>query len=146
MPSLPQVIRRRAMLLPLSFAVVAMLCSTAAQEIPLAKPATVEAHLGRGYDALKKDQYETAASEFRAALAIDPNLTERARFPLAVALFEMHQSAEARREFESLRSKLGNHPNIVYYLGRLDIEASDFKSAVQNLTKAQAKPPFPDTA
>lgn len=108
--------------------------------------AAVEAHLGKGYDALRKDQYEIAASEFKAALAEDPSLTERARFPLAVALFEMHDSEQARREFVSLRRQLGDHPNIVYYLGRLDIESGDYESAIQNLSKAVVKPPFPDTA
>ena len=41
------------------------------------------------YDALRDDRYEVAAAEFRAALKLDPKLTLRARFPLAVALFEM---------------------------------------------------------
>jgi tetratricopeptide (TPR) repeat protein len=146
MPSLAQVISWRALLLPVSLTVFATLCRTAAQEVPPAKPATVEAHLGRGYDALKNERYELSADEFRAALAIDSTLVERARFPLAVALFELHQSAEARREFVSLHRELGEHPNIVYYLGRLDLEDGDLKGATQNLRKAAAKPPFPDTA
>src|SRR5262249_26302574 len=81
-----------------------------------------EAHLGKGYDALKEDQYEVAASEFRVALAIDPKLTLRARFPLGVALFDMHKRDEARREFETVRRETGDHPNILYYLGRIDLE------------------------
>ena len=102
--------------------------------------------MGRGYDALKQDQYQVAATEFRAALSLEPSLAERARFPLAVALFEMRQAADARRELETLRHDLGDHPNILYYLGRLDIETNDFHSAVENLSKAVTKPPFPDTA
>lgn len=109
-------------------------------------PDTAEAHLGKGYDALKQDRYEVAVEEFRAALAIDPSLVLRAQFPLAVALFEQHKSAEARREFEAVRRETGDHPNILYYLGRLDIETRDFASAVKNLSQAMAKPPFSDTA
>jgi protein O-GlcNAc transferase len=45
-----------------------------------------------------------------------------------------------------LRRELGDHPNILYYLGRLDIEGNNFPSAIENLSKAAAKPPFPDTA
>ena len=120
--------------------------SAAAQESPTPPAATAEAHLGKGYDALKQDQYQVAATEFQAALAINPSLAERARFPLAVALFEMHNSADARRELETLRRDLGDHPNILYYLGRLDIEGNDFPIAIQNLSRAAAKPPFPDTA
>jgi len=128
------------------FAVFAAVCPTAAQEVSASTPGTAEAHLGKGYDALKQDQYSVAASEFKAALELDPTLAERARFPLAVALFEMRQSADARREFDALRDQLGDHPNILYYLGRLDLEGNDFKGAVENLSTAAAKPPFPDTA
>ncbi|HXY52417.1 MAG TPA: tetratricopeptide repeat protein [Terriglobales bacterium] len=107
---------------------------------------TVEAHLGKGYDALRQDRYEVAASEFRAALKLDSNLVERARFPLGIALFEMHKAEEARREFETVRREVGDHPNVLYYLGRLDIDEGKFDSAIRNLNQAAEKPPFPDTA
>jgi len=107
---------------------------------------TAEAHLGKGYDALKEDRYPVAVDEFRAALALDPTLVLRAQFPLAVALFEQHKSAEARRELEAVRGVTGDHPNVLYYLGRLDLEDRNFESAIKNLSQAMAKPPFPDTA
>ena len=107
---------------------------------------TAEAHLGKGYDALRQDRYEDAVSEFRAALRLDPTLVMRAQFPLAVALFELRQSNEARREFEAVRREVGEHPNVSYYLGRLDLLDQNFGGAVRNLSKAIAKPPFPDTA
>lgn len=106
---------------------------------------TAEQYLGEGYDALKQDQYEVAEKEFRAALAIDPKLTLRARFPLAVALFESHKYDQARHEFEAVGREIPDHPNVLYYLGRLDLEARDFPSAIRNLTKAVQNPPFPDT-
>ena len=106
---------------------------------------TAETHLGRGYDALRQDRYDTAVIEFRAALHLDPSLVLRARFPLAVALFELKQSGDARREFEAVRREVGEHPNVSYYLGRLDLLDQNFAGAVRNLTKAMAKPPFPDT-
>ena len=106
---------------------------------------TPEVHLGRGYDALKNDRYDVAVTEFRAALQIDPKLTLRARFPLAVALFELHKPGEARREFETVRRETGDHPNILYYLGRLDLDDRNFAGAIRNLTEAAADPPFPDT-
>ncbi len=106
-------------------------------------PAT---HLGRGYDALKQDRYDEAATEFRTALKLDPTLTLKARFPLAVALFGMKDTVAARQEFEAVRRELGDHPNVDYYLGRLDLLDQNFPSAIANLTKAMASPPFPDTA
>lgn len=121
----------------------------AAQETAAVKSAaedTPEAHLGKGYDALKQDRYDDAATEFRAALRLDPTLAKRARFPLAVALFELHKASEARAEFEALRHDVGDHPNILYYLGRLDLEDRNFEGAIRNLNQAIAKPPFPDTA
>ncbi len=118
----------------------------AAPAATTATPDSVESHLGRGYDALKQDRYQAAEEEFRAALAIDPSLVLRAQFPLAVALFEEHKSAEARREFEAVRKQTGDHPNVLYYLGRLDIDDRDFASAIKHFSGAAAKPPFPDTA
>ena len=138
-------ISRRSVLLAISFAVFAGVFHAWAQEA-VAASSTAEAHLGAGYDALKKEQYERSATEFKAALALNPSLAERARFPLAVALFEAHQSAESRREFESLRRDFGEHPNVVYYLGRLDLDAGDLNGAIENLSQAVAKPPFPDTS
>ena len=107
---------------------------------------SVESHLGAGYDAMKQESYSVAATEFRAALRLDPKLTLRARFPLAAALFELHKPAEARRELEIVRREAGEHPNVLYYLGRLDLEERKLPAAVKNLAKAAEKPPFPDTA
>lgn len=106
---------------------------------------SAEAHLGKGYDHLRQERYEAAASEFREALRLDPTLVMRARFPLGVALFELKQAADARREFEAVRREAGDHPNIAYYLGRLDLLDQNFAGAVRNLTQAMSKPPFPDT-
>jgi tetratricopeptide (TPR) repeat protein len=113
---------------------------------PPAPNSPAETHLGKGYDALKQDRYEEAIQEFRAALAADPSLVLRARFPLGVALFESHKSDEARQEFEQVRREVGDHPNVLYYLGRLDVDSQNYPSAIRNLSKAVLKPPFPDTA
>jgi tetratricopeptide (TPR) repeat protein len=107
---------------------------------------SLELHLGNGYEALKQEQYEVAEKEFQAALAIDPGLVMRARFPLAVSLFEQHKSAESRREFEIVRKAAGEQPGIWYYLGRLDLDEGNYQGAIQNLNKASLRPPFPDTA
>jgi len=106
---------------------------------------SAETHLGKGYEALKNDRYDEAISEFRTALELDPKLVQRARFPLAVALFEMHKPEEARREFEEVRREVGEHPSVLYYLGRLDLDGGNYPGAIHNLTQAAAKPPFPDT-
>jgi tetratricopeptide (TPR) repeat protein len=121
----------------------------ASQETAPAEPGTAvspEAHLSQGYEALKLDRYDVAVKEFQAALTADPGLSLRARFPLAVALFELHQSDEARRQLELVRREVGDHPNVFYYLGRLDLDDHKYASAVRNLKAAAAKPPFPDTA
>jgi tetratricopeptide (TPR) repeat protein len=128
----------------LLLAVVTLVCTSPAP--PQTAGETPESHLGKGYDALKQDRYDVAVDEFRAALALDPELTERARFPLAVALFELHKSNEARRELEVVRREVGDHPNVLYYMGRLDLDDRNFESAIRNLNEAVAKPPFPDTA
>ena len=106
---------------------------------------SADVHLGNGYEALRQERYEAAEKEFRAALAIDPELVMRARFPLAVALFEQHKSVESRREFENVRKAVGEKPGVLYYLGRLDLEEHKYKNAILNLSKASSHPPFPDT-
>lgn len=150
---IPPILRRIGMLsagivLVASWSVPAMAqaSSQASSDAKVSNADIVEAHLGKGYDALKQDRYDLAASEFRAALDLDPTLVLRARFPLAVALFELHKSDEARKELEAVRSDVGDHPNVLYYLGRLDLEDRKFESAIRNLNQAAIKPPFPDTA
>lgn len=139
--------RTRILLAGLAFLLCQrVILSQAANEGPPPATQSADAHLSKGYDALKQDRYDEAIEEFRAALAADPTLVLRARFPLAVALFESHKADEARHEFEAVRREVGDHPNITYYLGRLDLDSRDFANAVRNLTKAVAKPPFPDTA
>lgn len=112
---------------------------------PPATPDTPDAHLGRAYDALREDRYEVAAAEFRAALELDPKLTLRARIPLAIALFELKKSDEARTEFEAVRRDAGERPDVSYYLGRIDLDGQRYESAIRNLNQAMTKPPFPDT-
>ncbi|MBZ5571045.1 MAG: tetratricopeptide repeat protein [Acidobacteriia bacterium] len=140
--------RVHGMLVAVAFLLAASLGWANAQEPAVSSSVTdsAETHVGRGYDALKQDRYDEAASEFRAALALDSSLIERARFPLAVALFESHKSDEARKEFETVRQEVGGHPNVLYYLGRLDLDDHKFDAAIQDLKQAVIKPPFPDTA
>ena len=107
---------------------------------------SVELQLGRGYESLKQERYEDAEKAFRAALAIDPSMALRARFPLAVALFEEHKNQEARREFEAVGRAAGEKPGVLYYLGRIDYEEQNYKNAATRLEKASAQPPYPDTA
>ena len=107
---------------------------------------TPEVHLARGHDDLENHRYQQAEAEFRAALAINPRLTVRARFPLAVTLFALQRRVEARKEFEAVRSETGDEPNVNYYLGRLDLDEGKLDSAIANLTIAASRPPFPDTA
>ena len=117
-----------------------------AGESPQGGSPNVEVHLGKGYEALRSERYADAASEFRAALELDPTLAMRARFPLAVALFEQRNYPDARAEFEKVRKDSGDQPGIYYYLGRIDQEQQNYKGAVENLSKAAANPPYPDTA
>jgi Flp pilus assembly protein TadD len=106
---------------------------------------TAEPHLGRGYEAMRNERYGEAVQEFRTALAIDPTLVMRARFPLGVALFEQRNYPASRTEFEKVRQEAGDQPSLFYYLGRIDQEEQHYKPAIVSLSKAAAAPPFPDT-
>jgi len=104
-----------------------------------------EFYVARGHDDLNHNRYEQAAAEFRAALALDPHLAVRARFPLAVTLFALQDRDEARKQFEMIRSETGDDPNLSYYIGRLDLAEGEIDSGIRNLLLAVARPPFPDT-
>jgi tetratricopeptide (TPR) repeat protein len=106
---------------------------------------SAELHLGRGYEAMRNERYDEAIQEFRAALALDSTLVMRARFPLAVAMFEQRNYPASRAEFEKVRLEGGEQPGLFYYLGRIDQEEHDYKRAIANLSKAATAPPFPDT-
>jgi len=130
----------------LAFLLGAQIAAPQTESAAQAPARSIDAHLGKGYDALKLDRYDEAIQEFRSALATDPSLVLRARFPLAVALFESHRADEARQEFEMVRREVGDHPNVLYYLGRLDLDSLEYADAIEHLSKAVVKPPFPDTA
>jgi len=141
--------RRHFLLLLIMLSATSLWSQAAGQGVESKQTLTsdsLEAHIGNGYEALKQEQYELAEKELRAALAIDPSLVMRVRFPLAVALFEQHKSVESRNEFETVRKAVGEQPGVLYYLGRIDLEERKYKSAVANLGKASSHPPFPDTA
>ena len=106
----------------------------------------VEVHLGKGYEAMRSERFEEAATEFRAALELDPTLVMRARFPLGVALFEQRKYPEAQVEIQQVRKDAGEQPSVYYYIGRIAQEEQNFKGAVENLLQAAGKPPYPDTA
>lgn len=145
-PTMLRDTQKQVIVFPVALAILLLLGGGApGQGTKPSSKETPEAHVGKGYEALKNDRYDVAAAEFRAALKLDPKLVLRARFPLAVALFELHKPVEARREFEAVRREAGEHPNVLYYLGRLDLDERNFTGAIGNLTKAASDPPFPDT-
>lgn len=142
---------KRTLLAPILYVALALPLAALAQsqERLGANPASVdsvETHLARGHEDLNNHRYEQAEAEFRVALALDPRLTVRARFPLAVTLFALQDHDEARQQFETIRAETGDDPNLNYYLGRLDLADGKIDSAVRNLTLAASHPPFPDTA
>jgi len=138
--------RIRKDLFVFSFLLVLASTQASSQQQGTSPQEDIDSHLGKGYDALKQERYEEAVREFREALELDPNMVEKARFPLGVAYFEMRQFDESRRQLEEVRRVVGDHPNVTYYLGRLDLETGDFTGAIRNLAAAAAKPPLPDTA
>jgi len=130
-------------------AIVATLTSAAGQQAPQSggvSGESLESHLAKGHAALIQSRYNEAVTEFRTALQTDPTLVLRARYPLAVALFQLTRFDEARKEFEAVHREIGDHPDVMYYLGRLDLEDRDFQGAIRNLSKAMARPSHPDTA
>ncbi len=109
------------------------------------QPESSASHVGKAYQLLQDQRYESAAEEFRAALATDPKLV-RVRYQLAICEFAMGHRDEARRLFERVATEAPGDAEVSYYLARLDLLENSHDSAIKRLARIAADPPFPDTA
>jgi Flp pilus assembly protein TadD len=89
--------------------------------------------------------FDAAAAELEKAVALRPS-DPRAHFQYAVCLLSLGRNDEARSQFEQVRKLAGESPYVTYYLGRLDLLANDYPSAIKRLGSVAAHPPVPDTA
>ena len=104
-----------------------------------------EAHLSRGVRLMQEQLFEAAASEFEQALALNA-ADPKAHLELAVCLLSLGRNDEARRQFEQVQKLAGESRYVNYYLGRLDLLANDYASAIKRLGSVADDPPFRDTA
>lgn len=101
------------------------------------------AHLSKGTQLMHDQLYEAAAKEFEQAVALEPN-NAGAHFEYAVCLLALGRNDDARSQFEQSEKLKGPSHYITYYLGRLDLLANDYPSAIKKLSAVAANPPFPD--
>ena len=102
-------------------------------------------HAGNASRLMQDRLFSEAGAEFEQALAADP-ANDAVRFQYATCLFAQGRNAEAREQFESLKPRLGESPGLEYYLGRLDLLASDFPAAVRRLRSLESSPDLPQSA
>jgi len=124
--------------------VVLLFALAAANALGQAPPAAEEAHLSHGSQLLQQQLYEEAAKEFEEAVAQDPK-DPRAHMQLGVALMSLGRDDEARKQFEQVHVQGAASRYVTYYLGRLDLLANDYPSAIGKLSSIAENPPFPDT-
>jgi tetratricopeptide (TPR) repeat protein len=110
--------------------------SAAAQPIA---PADAASHAGKAVRLMEQGLLQEAAGEFEQALAGDPN-NDVVRLEYATCLFAQTRDAEARKQFEMERQRLGDKPGVNYYLGRLDLRSNDFAAAIQKLAPLESDP------
>jgi len=104
-----------------------------------------EAHVSKGSQLMHQQMYEAAAKEFEEALALDPK-DAAAHFEYGVCLLAQGQNDDARKQFEEVTKLKGPSRYVTYYLGRLDLLANDYPSAIKRLSEVAQNPPFSDTA
>jgi len=104
-----------------------------------------EGHLSRGVQLMQEKLFEAAAGEFEQAVALNA-ADPKAHLEFAVCLLSLGRNDEARRQFEQVQKLAGDSRYITYYLGRLDLLANNYASAIKRLSSVAEDPPFPDTA
>jgi len=102
-------------------------------------------HVGKAVQLMQDRLFSEAAAEFEQALASDPN-NDVVRIQYATCLFAQERNDEARKQFEIERQKLGDRPGLNYYLGRLDLRANDFTSAIRRLAPLEKDPALSDVS
>jgi tetratricopeptide (TPR) repeat protein len=124
------------------FVIAAVLPSAAQTTAPQAAAETRAAKASR---LMQGRLYADAATELEAAVHENAN-DDPARFQYATCLFALGRNAEAREQLDALQAKLGNSPGVDYYLGRLDLLANDFASALRRLERLRASSDYPQAA
>ena len=99
--------------------------------------ADAASHVGKAVRLMQGRLFSEAAAEFERALAVDPN-NDVVRIQYATCLFAQERNDEARKQFEIERQRLGDRPGLNYYLGRLDLRANDFASAIKKLAPLES--------
>jgi tetratricopeptide (TPR) repeat protein len=122
----------------LAACVVVLLATRGATAQPPAR-GDATAHVGKAVRLMEGRLISEAAAEFEQALAIDPK-NDVVRIQYATCLFAQERNDEARIQFEIERRRLGDRPGLNYYLGRLDLRASDFASAIKRLAPLESDP------
>jgi tetratricopeptide (TPR) repeat protein len=108
-------------------------------------PSDFNSHVGRAVRLMQSRLYGEAAAEFEKALAIQPD-NDTVRIQYATCLFAQERNGDARKQFEIERQRLGDLPGLTYYLGRLDLRANDFESAIKKLAPLESNPAFSDVS
>src|SRR5580693_4617499 len=115
----------------LAACIVLLLGTPGAMARPLA-PTDSASRVGKAVRLMQDRLFSEAAAEFEQALAVDPN-NDEVRIQYATCLFAGERNGEARKQFEIERQRLGDRPGLNYFLGRLDLRANDFTSAIKKL-------------
>ena len=122
----------------LAACIVLLLETHGATAQPLART-DAASHVGKAVRLMQDRLFSEAAAEFEQALAVDPN-NDAVRIQFATCLFAQERNDQARKQFEIERQRLGDRPGLNYYLGRLDLRADDFTSAIEKLAPLESNP------
>ena len=101
----------------------------------VASEGTASAHYNQGLTYSNQQQWPAAEAELRAALVLDPGLTD-ARLALGVALHQQGQFDEAIREYTAVAAANPNSAAAFYDIGVAQAAARRFDEALQAYSKA----------
>ncbi len=97
------------------------------------------ANVGKGNQLMQAERYDEAAQQFRTALAQDRKLEEAHR-NLAICDFQIRHYEESAKLFRDMLPGK-DHVIATYYLGRIDLAAGKFDSAIARLASLKSRTP-----
>jgi tetratricopeptide (TPR) repeat protein len=95
----------------------------------------LQAEMDKGFDAMRKEQYEAAKNHFAKAVKIAPSNLD-VLYLLGTAELALHQTDLARQDFEAVLKLNPGYEKALLAVGEMQLQSGDTAGAISTLEKA----------